>query len=45
MIQQDEKSTQLYITPIWDGSSVPTKGLRENSDKGEQLQESSDIHS
>ena len=27
MIQQDEKSTQIYIRPIWDGSSVPTKGL------------------
>ena len=23
MIQQDEKSTQVYIRPIWDGSSLP----------------------
>ena len=25
MIQQNEKSTQNYIGPIWDGSSVSTK--------------------
>ena len=27
MIQQNEKSTHIYIRPIWDGSSEPTKGL------------------
>ena len=45
MIQQDEKSTQVYIRPIWDGSSASTKGLGEISDKEQWLQETSDIHS
>ena len=33
MIQQDEKSTQVYIGPIRGGSSVPTEGLGKTSDK------------
>ena len=45
MLQQDEKSTQIYIRPIWDGSYAPTKGLEKASVKGQQLQEPLDIHS
>ena len=45
MIQQDEKSIQIYIRPIWDGSSASTKGLGNISDKGQELQEPLDIHS
>ena len=40
MIQQNEKSTQNYIRPIWDGSTASTKGLGKTSDKGLWLQES-----
>ena len=44
MIQQNEKSTETYIRPIWDGSSAPTKGLEKATDKGQWLQEPSNIH-
>ena len=44
MIQQNEKSTQDYIRPIWDRSYVCTKGLGKTLDKGQQLQEPSNIH-
>ena len=35
IIQQDEKSTEIYIRPIGDGSSVPIMGLGEMSVKGQ----------
>ena len=44
MIQQDEKSAQNLIRQIWDRSSAPTKGMGEATDKEQQLQEPSNIH-
>ena len=44
MIQQNEKSTQNLIRQMWDRSSAPAKGMGKATDKGQQLQEPSNIH-